>query len=293
MAAAGALTAASGGAAVGTGWPIALAVSAAVGYGLASVMQAAGVRSATGTLAGVRRPAYLGGVALDLLAWMTSLVALRSLPVYQVQSILAGSLAVAALAARAFLRAPLHRRDVAAIAVAVACLAVIALSSSVHPAAEIRSAARWAVAAVSVPVSLIGVWAARRARPAVAAVAAGLAFGGTALCSRAATVPSQPLHDVQATLVVLGRDPLVWALAVYGVSGVLLYANALRNGSVGPVTALLWITEVVAPALVGVGLLGDRVRPGWAAVAVVAVTGVVAAAAVLATSAGQPHGRSG
>lgn len=293
MAAAGALTGAGGTSAIGTAWAIALAVASAVGYGLASVIQAAGVKSATGTVAGVRQPVYLGGLALDLVAWATSLVALRSLPVYQVQSILAGSLAVTALAARAFLRAPLRRRDVAAIAVAVVCLAAIAASSAAHPAAEVPPATRWAIAAVSLPVTLLGVWAARRAFPALAGVVAGLAFGGTALCSRAATVPAHPLEDVATTIGVLGRDPLVYALAVYGVSGVLLYANALRNGSVGPVTALLWIAEVVAPALVGIWLLGDQVRQGWSAVAVVAVVGIIAAAGVLAGSATQSLQRSG
>ena len=47
-------------------------------------------------------------------------------------------------------------------------------------------------------------------------------------------------------------------------------------------TALLWIVEVVVPSVVGVALLGDSVRPGWGAVAVIAVAATRAAAAVLA-----------
>ena len=43
----------------------------------------------------------------------------------------------------------------------------------------------------------------------------------------------------------------------------LLYTNALQHGQVGPVTAVLWIGEVVAPSAVGLAVLGDSVRTGW------------------------------
>lgn len=267
----------------GTGWAVALAVAAAVGYGLASVLQAVGMRGADTTATGMRRPAYLVGAVLDVAAWGTSLVALRALPVFEVQSVLAGSLVVTALAARVLLGAALRRRDVVAIAAAVLCLAVVARSASAQEAAALGPVTRWALAAAAVPVLVLG---ARARRPGASAVAAGLAFGGTALCSRAATLPAAPWQHLGATAGALAADPLVWALVGYGAGGVVFYARALQHGSVGPVTALLWITEVVVPALVGVALLGDHVRPGWTLPAAVAVVGVLAAAVTLAGSAG-------
>ncbi|WP_088287657.1 hypothetical protein [Kineosporia sp. A_224] len=266
----------------GTGWAVALAVAAAVGYGLASVLQAVGMRGADATVTGMRRPAYLAGAVLDVAAWGTSLVALRTLPVFEVQSVLAGSLVVTALAARVLLGALLRRRDVVAIAAAVLCLAAVAWSASAQEAAALGPVTRWALAAAAVPVVVLGV---RATRPGTSAVAAGLAFGGTALCSRAATLPAAPWQHLGATAGALATDPLVWALVVYGAGGVVFYAQALQHGSVGPVTALLWITEVVVPALVGVAILGDRVRPGWTVPAAVAVVGVLAAAVTLAGSA--------
>ncbi|HYQ64012.1 hypothetical protein, partial [Actinophytocola sp.] len=115
------------------------------------------------------------------------------------------------------------------------------------------------------------------------AALAGLAFGGAALCARA--LPSAPAtRGVPATLGALATDPLTWGLVGFGVTGMLLYTHALQQGQVGPVTAVLWIVEVIAPSVVGVAALHDAVRDGWAPYAVVAVLATTAAAAVLATA---------
>jgi hypothetical protein len=103
-----------------------LAVCAAVGYGISSVLQAAGARRSHGVLHTLRQPAYVGGVGLDLLAWALSLAALRTLPVYQVQAVLAGSLAVTAVAARVALDVRLRAVDGAAVAVTVVALVALA-----------------------------------------------------------------------------------------------------------------------------------------------------------------------
>ena len=72
---------------------------------------------------------------------------------------------------------------------------------------------------------------------------------------------------------------------VAGAVGATAYALALERGSVAAATALLWVVEAVVPALVGVLLLGDRVRPGWGPAALAAVAVAVAACAVLARAA--------
>ncbi|MCL9793413.1 hypothetical protein MXD58_003650, partial [Frankia sp. AgKG'84/4] len=90
-----------------TGHVVALvfALVAALGYGASSIAQAEGARRATDTLRALRHPLYLAGLGGDALAWLASLVALRSLAVYQVQAILAGSLAVTVVGARVVLAA--------------------------------------------------------------------------------------------------------------------------------------------------------------------------------------------
>ena len=62
-------------------------------------------------------PLYLIGIGCDLLAWVGSMIALRELAVYLVESILAGSLAVTVVAARVILKSRLRKRDIAAVVV--------------------------------------------------------------------------------------------------------------------------------------------------------------------------------
>jgi drug/metabolite transporter (DMT)-like permease len=259
---------------------LAFALLGAIGYGAASVLQAIGAGHQAGTLRTLIDPVYLAGVVLDLLAWLASLVALRTLPVYQVQSLLAGSIAVTVLLARTTLGHRLRRVDLAAIGVTVLALAVLAASSGPQqPIALSSPDATW-LALAAIGVALLGLGAVRARLAEAAGALAGLAFGGAALCARAVVLPPDVVHHLTR----LASDPLIWGLLGYGVTGMLLYAQALENGAVGPVTALLWITEVVAPSLVGVLLLGDTVRDGWLPFAVVAVLAAVLSAAVLALS---------
>jgi drug/metabolite transporter (DMT)-like permease len=277
-----------GGYHVATAVALALAVAAAVAYGLASVLQSVGARRTAGALDTLRQPVYLAGVGLDLIAWLLSLVALRTLPVYEVQSVLAGSLAVTVLAARIGLRSRLRGVDTAAVLATVLALTVIALAAGDQQTPTLGSITRWVLALGPLPVAGFGWLAARRRHAGLTAVAGGLAFGGAALCARAVTVPAAIWHRLGPALVEVGSDPLSYALAGYGVAGLVLYAHALEHGAVGPVTALLWITEVVAPAAAGLALLGDTIRTGWLAGAYLALAVTVGAAVVLASAPAQP-----
>jgi hypothetical protein len=261
---------------------LAFAVAGALSYGTASVLQAIGAQRGPGTLSTLRDPLYLAGLALDTLAWLASLAALRTLPVYEVQATLAGSLAVTVLAARILLAARLRPVDLAAVAVTLAALVALAASSGPQHLAHLHGPGRLSLALAALPLALASWAAVRRHAPNAAAVLAGLAFGGAALCARAVTVPDRPLRHLSETLTTIAADPLAWALAGYGLTGLLLYAYALEHGRVGPVTALLWIAEVTVPTIVGVALLGDTVRTGWAPVAGIALLASIVAAAVLA-----------
>ena len=75
---------------------LASAVVAMTLYGTASVLQAHAARRATGP-AVLRHPAYLAGLACDGLAWAAQVVAMWRLPMFTVEAILAGSLAVTIL----------------------------------------------------------------------------------------------------------------------------------------------------------------------------------------------------
>lgn len=265
--------------------PVALvfAVVGAVGYGAGSVAQALAARRATGTLHTLRQPLYLAGLGCDLVAWLASLVALRTLAVYQVQAVLAGSLAVTVVGARVVLGARLRRRDGVAVAVTVVALVVLALSAGPQDQIQVSGAVRWGLVTAAVLVAVAGWVTARAGSPGVSATLAGLAFGGAALCARALPL-SSPARDLPAFVGALAAEPLTWGLVVLGVAGMLLYTHALQHGQVGPVTAVLWIVEVIAPSVIGIAVLHDSFRAGWTVYAVVAVLATTAAAAVLATA---------
>ncbi|HST67271.1 MAG TPA: hypothetical protein VLM05_19005, partial [Mycobacteriales bacterium] len=105
---------------------IVAAVAAAVLYGSSSVVQAAATARGVTVSALLRSPGYLAGLAGDLAAWLLSLVALRHLPAFAVQSVLAGSLGVTAVLGSVVLGDRLGRRAALAVPLLVAAAGVLA-----------------------------------------------------------------------------------------------------------------------------------------------------------------------
>ena len=267
------------------GWvALAITVFGAFSYAAGSILQAVGARRSTGMVRTLGHPLYLLGVVCDLLAWAGSMVALRELAVYLVESVLAGSLALTIVAARVILKSRLRRRDVVAIAVSVAALTVLGMSAGQQETVTASSIFKLWFCGAAVVTALIGWGAAKVASPGVTAALAGLSLGGAALAGRALSLPPQPMQHIAATALAVVTEPLTGALAVFAATGMLLYTDALQRGQVGPVTAVLWIAEVIAPSAVALVLLGDSVRPGWSVAATVAGLVTVGAAVLLATA---------
>jgi hypothetical protein len=136
-----------------------------------------------------------------------------------------------------------------------------------------------AAAAVAVVVA----WGAAKVAPAgVVAAVAGLCLGGAALVGRA--LPGLPTHHWTATALAVVTEPLFAALLVFAATGMTMYAHALQHGQVGPVTAVHWSAEVIAPSAIALLLLGDTVRSGWELPAAAAGLITVGAAVILANA---------
>jgi hypothetical protein len=261
---------------------LAITIFGAVAYAAASILQAVGARRSVNTVRTLGHPLYLIGAALDIAAWVGSMVALGTLAVYLVESVLAGSLALTVLGARIFLKSHLRRRDIAAVAISIGALTVLAMSAGPQEAVVATTALRTGFCVAAVLLVGIGVLAARTATPGIVAAVAGLSLGGAAVTGRALPMPAAA--GVPGMVTGILAEPLTWALLTFGISGMLLYAHALQKGQVGPVTAVLWIAEVTAPSAVALALLGDTVRPGWELAAAAAALITVCAAVVLATA---------
>jgi drug/metabolite transporter (DMT)-like permease len=258
------------------------ALASAIFYGVASVLQAVAARAVPQTrdvdprllLRLLRRTPFLGGILLDVAGFAAEFMALRTVPVFLVQAAVASNLAVTALVAVPVLKARLRAREWAAVGAVCAGLAMLASATGPEGSAPAGFGFRLSLLGCVVLLAAAGFAAGRLedpARSAVLGLIAGLGFGVVALAVRALPDLS-PAHLV--------ADPATYALIGGGVVAFLFFATGLQRGAVTVTTGAMVVGETLAPAAVGVLLLGDRTRPGFAPVAVAGF--VVALAGTLA-----------
>jgi len=248
------------------------ALGATVLNSVAGLLQSDATRRVSEHRSLIAQPRYLGGLGVDALGWVCTVVALRQLPVFAVQAVLGGSIALTAVLARMFYGSALRTVDRVAIVGCVLGLVLVAGSARAGPPPVVSAAtdAGLAAAAVLLAVAAVLLW--RRGRAWPLAVTAGLAFGATSLAVRAVQVQA-------GGVVELLTQPGPYLVVGFWAVGISSYSRALTLGNLAQVTAVFLVTEVIVPGLVGIALLGDSVRAGgWVPMAVgllLAVGGVV------------------
>jgi drug/metabolite transporter (DMT)-like permease len=260
------------------------ALLAAVCFGAASVLQAQGSRTVPASegidpwllhrLLGSWP--FVAGLGLDLIGFIFELAALRTLPLFLVQSAVAASLAVTAVLAARVLKESLTGREWAAVAAVCLGLAGLGVSAGREGSSDPGGRFDLALGLGLVVVVLLALPVARRPEPVRSiglGVAGGLGFGVVALAARTLT-------DVSPAALI--RNPSLYLLIAGGLVGFLLYTTALQRGSVAVATTALVVGETVVPAAVGTLVLGDRARPGLAWLAVVGFVLAIAGAIALA-----------
>jgi hypothetical protein len=265
---------------------MACALFAALGYGSASVLQSVAARKAESSpgldprllvrLAG--SVPYVSGLGLDLVAFLASLVALRTMPLFFVQSAVAASVGVTAVIAAA-IGVRLGGREIASLVILGAGLLLLAASAQPDQGAALTLGVRWGLLSCVIVLGAAGALVARHNGPANAqalAVLGGLAFTVVAVSARSLTVPSPVWHVL--------ADPGLWAILALGGLGMLLFTTALQRGSVTSATALTFAVETIVPAGIGLAFLGDTTRPGFALVAALGFALTIAGTLALATS---------
>ena len=273
---------------------LAAAIVAALCYGIAAVMQAVAVRAASrrspdgaapGTPLGsvdpglvvrmLRQWRFVASLGLDLIGFLAQLVALRRLPLFAVQAMVAGSLAVTAVLAAWLINVELAWREWLAVAGVVVGVGLLGASAGAEGATAVSGPFKLALILAVAGVAVGGVLAARLSQartPALGAVA-GLGYGVVAVAAR--VLPGYAPGD-------LIRDPAAYAVVAGGVVSFMLYATALDQGSVTVATAAVVLAETAPPAIVGILFLGDHTRPGLALVAAAAFVLAVTCAVLLA-----------
>ena len=251
-----------------------VAISAAVGFAVGSVLQKIGSPSAD--TPGLRRlvrhiltsPAYLVGTGLDLLGFVLTAVAARHLPLFAVEGILSTSVGITAVLASRLLGERLRPPAKVAVGMMVVSLAVLSITAAPETGTTL-GLPLYVLAAggigLLILVAVLDGDVQSRVTPSVLAVVSGVAFGAWAAVPRL-THDGAPANAVGALFVVVG---------------LISYGAAMRRGSAVSVMAITVAAESVLPALCGLAV-GDRARPGagGAAIAgfVMAVTSAIAIA---------------
>jgi drug/metabolite transporter (DMT)-like permease len=245
------------------------AIVACLGYGAASVLESVAAKRAaevvglTGLALIIKQVLYLLGLAADGLGFLGNVVALQRLPLFLVQSIVAGSIGVTAVIA-SLRGAHLSWKDWTSLAVLGFGLIFLSLTAVPTAAARLPLIEDWITllsAMVPAVVGLIGFRMKGRVSAIVMSCAAGLGFTGVALASRGIGA-----DDISWSLLL---NPLLWAIVVHGAVGMAFFTVALQRDAVTLITAITFVFEVVVPSLIGIVLFGDAIEPGRMPLAVV------------------------
>src|SRR6476619_5377566 len=170
------------------------AVIAALSYGIGSVMQAAAARKAERRanldpmllVRLVRELTYVGGLALDLLGFVASVGALRTLPLFVVQSAVAASVGVTAITASVAFGVRLLRYERVALVMLTFGFALLAVSARPERAAAVGVVGKWILICGVVVVIVAGAISTRlddRKAGIALALCAGLSWAGTGIAA--------------------------------------------------------------------------------------------------------------
>jgi drug/metabolite transporter (DMT)-like permease len=227
----------------------------------------------------MRQPLVLVGLIIDLTSWVLSRVALAYLPLFAVQTVLAGSIAVTAVLASVVLGHRLTARDRAA--VLAMCGAIIVVGAAADPVHDEGSTPRWGLALViALPLLIVfGSTVARRVGPVLEAVVAGVAF----VCSAMGAHLIEGHKGVVAVLL----SPVAWSVLGHTLCGVWLHTRAMGRGGPGQVTAVMWSTEVVVSTAIGLLAFGETVRNDFEVPVALAIITVLGATLMLARTSGE------
>ena len=271
-------------------------IVAALLYGIATIMQAVAVRAASRQAAGsqaagrqaargvdagllVRMLAqwrFVASICLDLLGFVAQLVALRRLPLFAVQAMVAANLAVIAVLATFVVGVTLTWREWLAVTGVIAGIGLLGTSAGAEGATSAGTPFKVALIVAVVVLAGAGLAVARLRggiRTLLLGTVSGLGYGLLGIAARVLT-GFAPLDLV--------KDPAAYALVAAGVVSFAFFATALEGGSVTAATAAVILAETLPPAVIGVIFLGDTTRRGLEPVAVVGFLLAVASALMLA-----------
>jgi drug/metabolite transporter (DMT)-like permease len=264
------------------------AAAAAVLYNVGLVFQAFDARDAPAdhalrlSLLGglLRRPRWLLGTALTVVAWALEVVAMRFAPLTVVTPMLALGLVVLLVVGAHSLGEHVGGREYAAVA-AIVC-GVLAIALSARPRETLTASTGVVIAAMTIVAAIAilpHVVRAMHRRPWLPALSAGLLFSLSVFATKLAADELE-----QGVLIAAAA----WALTVLttDIAGLTFEMSALQNYPATRTAPIVFVTQITVPIVLAAALSGANL-PGAAGARSATVAGfalVLAGAVLLASS---------
>jgi drug/metabolite transporter (DMT)-like permease len=258
---------------------LAAAIGCAVCNGSAVILEKVGVNEEKNTAKLVENGPYMWGIVLDIIGWLLTLAAVKVLPLFLVQSIIAANIVITALLDQVFLHRRLPKYGYRLILVIV--IGLVALATTASPTTTVIAITPliiWSALYGLFGLGLLGslLVKGRNKKSAIAlAVIAGTAFGAVSIIGR--------LLITNVALSHIWANPLSWVLISLSVLGMLFLTLALRHATATTANAVSVTMQTVVPTTIGLALLGDAVQSGYWFVTVTALLVTLIASLTLAS----------
>jgi hypothetical protein len=222
---------------------------------------------------------YSFGTALEILAYLLSLVALRILPLFLVQSLIAASIVVTAFGERLILHRRLTRRTLWMLGTVLAGLVLLAVSAVTGHANDSNYSAKILVEILPLPIAVAGLffihWRHILSAFFLAALG-GLAFGNTSTIGRILVYP----HPFWKII----ENPLLASLILSAILGQYLFTASLQRSTATKSNAIMIALQTLGPAFMGLLFFDDRIKAGFAPVVIIGTLLVVIGSAFTAVA---------
>ena len=206
----------------------------------------------------MKRPRWLLGLLSDFGGYICHAAALGLATVVFVEPILATGILMSLFIGSAFVHRPVRRSDWIAAGVLSGGLALFLYEVSPTGGRQIGRTREWLIAgpcAIAAIVICMALGGATRGRPRAAflGVASGVAFGVSALLTKAL------VHYLGDGLFAWVTHWEPYALAVAAIGGVIVAQSALQTGALGAAVGAVEAMSVISGSLFGLFLLNERV----------------------------------
>jgi drug/metabolite transporter (DMT)-like permease len=213
---------------------------------------------------------YVIGTILELIGYGLSLISLRILPLFLVQSVIAASVVVTALGDRFVLHQRISSQTKLAIGVALVGLFLLSLGAETSRATASTTGIYHLLEVSPVALGLLGilfVYLRGRSSALILAAIAGLSFGNTSTIGRIIVYP-HPLWK-------LIENPLTWSLVGSALLGQYLFTVALQRATATKGNAVMIAMQTLGPAVSGLAFFNDKIRTGFDGIVAIGATLVI------------------